>query len=236
MNAVCLSFCLMLRMIRRDMMLAAALLGPVLAGVAMRGGVPFLESLLATWTGEAAALTPYYGLADVFLSSLAPVLYGFAAAMVILEEHDDRVDRYLFVTGLGKTGYLVSRAVLPSVFAFAATAALLPVFGLSGMSAAWNVLLALAGAMQGIVVALMIVAFASNKLEGMAAAKLSSLLMLGAAAPFFLPSPLNLCLSILPSFWMGKAVLEESAAQLLPCFPTAAGWIVMLIRRARCKG
>ena len=28
MNAVCLSFCLMLRMIRRDMMLLAALLGP----------------------------------------------------------------------------------------------------------------------------------------------------------------------------------------------------------------
>ena len=111
MNAVCLSFCLMLRMIRRDMMLLAALLGPVLAG-----------------------------------------------------------------------------------------------------------------ALQGIVVALMIVAFAANKLEGMAAAKLSSLLMLGAAAPFFLPS-----------FWMGKAILEERMAQLLPCFATAAGWIAMLLRRARRK-
>ena len=122
MNAVCLSFCLMLRMIRRDMMLLAALLGPVLAG-----------------------------------------------------------------------------------------------------------------ALQGIVVALMIVAFAANKLEGMAAAKFSSLLMLGAAAPFFLPSPLNLCLSFLPSFWMGKAILEERMAQLLPCFATVAGWIAMLLRRAQRK-
>lgn len=136
MNAVCLSFCLMLRMIRRDMMLLAALLRPVLAGAVMRWGVPFLVSLLTQWTGEAAVLPPYDGLADVFLSSLAPILYGFVAAMVILEEHDDRVDRYLFVTGLGKTGYIVSQVVLPSVFAFAATAALLPVFGLSGMSAA----------------------------------------------------------------------------------------------------
>lgn len=235
MNAVCLSFCLMLRMIRRDMMLLAALLRPVLAGAVMRWGVPFLVSLLTQWTGEAAVLPPYDGLADVFLSSLAPILYGFVAAMVILEEHDDRVDRYLFVTGLGKTGYIVSRVVLPSVFAFAATAALLPVFGLSGMSAAWIVLLALAGALQGIVAALMIVAFAANKLEGMAAAKFSSLLMLGAAAPFFLPSPLNLCLSFLPSFWMGKAILEERMAQLLPCFATAAGWIAMLLRRARRK-
>ena len=231
MNAICLSFGLMLRLIRQDMMPLAAMIGPVLAGMAMRFGWPLLEGVLARLTGQMNVLSPYGGLADIFLASLAPALYGFAAGMVVLEEHDDRIDRYLFVTGLGKTGYLASRAVLPAGFSFAMTAALLSLFGLSGLSAAQIVLLSLAGALQGIMVALVIVVFASNKLEGMAAAKLASLLMLGAAAPFFLPAPLNLCLSFLPSFWMGKAALGESG--MLPCFLAGGGWILILLGRYR---
>ena len=51
----------------------------------------------------------------------------------------------------------------------------------------------------------------------------------------FIPDKVQYVLAPLPSFWMGKAILEERMAQLLPCFATAAGWIAMLLRRARRK-
>ncbi|MGN1164901.1 MAG: ABC transporter permease, partial [Lachnospiraceae bacterium] len=46
----------------------------------------------------------------------------------MLEEHDDHIDSYLFVTGLGRKGYFVSRILLPAIIAFVITVALLPVF------------------------------------------------------------------------------------------------------------
>ena len=51
---------------------------------------------------------------------------------------------------------LVSRIVIPALGAFVITAALLPVFRLSALSAAGIVLLALTGTLQGIIIALLI--------------------------------------------------------------------------------
>lgn len=174
-------------------------------------------------------LTPYYGLFDIFFASIAPAMFGFITAMVMLEEHDDHIDRYLFVTGLGRSGYLVSRIVIPALGAFVVTAALLPVFRLSALSAAGIVLLSLTGTLQGIIIALLIVALSSNKLEGMVITKLSALMILGAVVPYFVPKPLCYCLSILPSFWIGKAILENVLIYMMMAVLVAGIWILVLL-------
>lgn len=230
MRAIGLSFLHMLKLIRHDMMLFAAGLAPLLAGVAIRFGVPFLEKLLISYAGAEAVLTPYYGLFDIFFASIAPAMFGFIAAMVMLEEHDDHIDRYLFITGLGRNGYLVSRIMIPAFCASVVTAALLPVFRLSALSAAGIVLLALTGTLQGIIIALLIVALSSNKLEGMAITKLSTLMIMGAVVPYFVPKPLCYCLSILPSFWIGKAVLESALIYMMMAALIAGIWILVLLR------
>lgn len=89
----------MLRLIRRDRMLLAAGAAPLLAGVALRCGVPAAEEVLVRCTGT--ALSPYYGLFDILLASLTPAMFCFIAAMVMLEERDDHIDRYLFATAVG---------------------------------------------------------------------------------------------------------------------------------------
>ncbi|MGN0337525.1 MAG: ABC transporter permease [Lachnospiraceae bacterium] len=230
MRAIGLSFLHMLKLIRHDMMLFAAGLAPLLAGVAIRFGVPFVEKMLVSYTGEEAVLTLYYGLFDIFFASIAPAMFGFIAAMVMLEEHDDHIDRYLFITGLGRSGYLVSRIMIPALGAFVITAALLPVFRLSELSAAGVVLLALTGTMQGIIIVLLIVALSSNKLEGMAITKLSALMIMGAVVPYFVPKPVCYCLSILPSFWIGKAVLESALIYMMMAALIAGIWILVLLR------
>ena len=228
MRALWLSFLHMLRLIRRDRMLLAAGLAPLLAGIAIRTAVPLAEGSLVRLTGAEAVLAPYYGLFDLFLASLAPAMFCFIAAMVMLEERDDHIDRYLSATALGRNGYYISRIVLPALVAFAVTAILLPGFHLTPLSAGTIILLSLAGTLQGIIIALLIVTVSSNKLEGMAVTKLSSLIILGAVIPYFVPARFSFGLSFLPSFWMGKAMMERSPLYLLPAIVAAGFWIAAL--------
>lgn len=234
MRAIRLSFLHMLKLIRQDRMLLAAGLAPLLAGIAILYGVPLAEDGLALLTGAEAVLAPYYALFDLFFASLTPTMFCFIAAMVMLEERDDHIDRYLSATALGRNGYYISRTVLPDLAAFAVTAILLPVFHLSPLSAGAILLLSLAGSLQGMIIALLIVTVSSNKLEGMAVTKLSSLMTLGAVIPYFVPAPFSFGFSFLPSFWMGKAMMERSLIYLLPSIAAAGCWIAVLWGRS-CK-
>ena len=83
------------------------------------------------------------------------------------------------------------------------------------------------------IVALLVIALSANKLEGMAVTKLSSLIILGAVVPWFVPAPLCFGLSFLPSFWMGKAMLESRLTYFLPSYSVAGGWIAALWRRTQ---
>ena len=221
----------MLKVAMHDRMLFAGLMSPVLAGIAIHFGVPFAEKMLIQVTGLPAVLTPYYGLFDIFFASLTPVMFCFIASMVVLEENDDHIDFYLFITGLGKKGYFVSRMVLPALLAFLITVILLPVVKLTALSGVEIILLSLAGSLQGIVIALLIITISSNKLEGMAVTKLASLMIFGAVVPFFVPAPIDLCVFFLPSFWIGKAVSKGNPIVMLLSVFVAVSWIIYLKRQ-----
>lgn len=228
MRAIRLSFFQMMKFIRHDMMLFAAGMVPLLAGTAIHCGVPLLEKSLIRFTGLSSVLSPYYGLFDIFFASIAPAMFCFIAAMIILEEHDDHIDRYLFVTGLGRKGYFVSRIVIPALAAFVVTAALLPVFRLTALSVGIIIFLSLTGTLQGIIIALLIVTLSSNKLEGMAVTKLSTLIILGAVVPHFIPAPFCFFLFFLPSFWMGIAIRNGSIVYMLLSVLISSIWIMIL--------
>lgn len=231
MRGVRLSFFHMLKIVMQDKMLFAALMSPIFAGIAIHFGVPVAEKLLIQETGLTAVLTPYYGLFDIFFASLTPVMFCFIASMVVLEENDEHIDSYLFITDLGKKGYFVSRMVLPAFLAFLITVILLPVVSLTALSCVEIILLSLAGSLQGIVIALLIITISSNKLEGMAVTKLASLMIFGAVAPFFVPSPIDLCVFFLPSFWMGKAAAEGKPVVMLLSVFAAVIWMIIVKRK-----
>lgn len=231
MRTILSSFLHMIKFVRKDKMLFAAMIAPLLAGIAIHFGVTVAEKELIHMTGMQAVLSPYYGLFDVFFAMITPVMFCFIAAMVMLEEHDDHIDCYLFVTGLGQNGYFLSHIVLPAILAFVVTVVLLPVFGLTSMTVIEIIFLSLTGSLQGIIIALIIVTLSTNKLEGMAVTKLSSLMMLGALVPYFVPAPINLCVSFLPSFWMGKAVAEKEPLSMLVSVLVAVGWILIMKRK-----
>ena len=228
MRAIRFSFLHMLKFVKKDMMLLAAGVSPFLIGLAIRYGIPFIEKELIHFTNLPYVLSPYYSLFDILFTAITPVMFCFVSAMVMLEEHDDHIDRYLFVTKLGRKGYFVSRLVIPGVFAFFVTVILFPVFMLSGQGAIEVLFLALAGTLQGIIIALLVVALSSNKLEGMALTKMSSLLMIGAIAPYFIPKPYGYLLFFMPSFWTAMVIVEKGMIYMAPALAVSAIWIYIL--------
>lgn len=228
MRAAWLSLFHTLKFIRKDRMLLAAGLAPILAGAAIYFGVPFAGEMLIRFTGMPGMLSPYYGLFAIFFASITPVMYCFIFAMVILEEHDEHIDRYLFVTGLGRRGYFVSRIVIPALAAFVVTVILLPVFRIMDLSVGTIILLSLTGTLQGVIIELLIVTLSSNKLEGMAITKMSTLTIFGAVLPYFVPAPFCYCLSFLPSFWVGMAMLNNVPGYTMLSVLLASVWIMGL--------
>lgn len=225
MKAIRLSFFQMLTYMRRDMMLLAVCLIPIVAGLAFRFLVPLLEGVVTGW------LVPYYELIDIFFAMLSPMMFCFVSAMVSLEESDEKTAAYLFVTPLGKPGYLAARFGIPAAVAFMVTTILLPIFKLTPLSPAEMLLLAAGGTLQGIIIALLIVTLSSNKLEGMAVAKLSSLIIVAAAIPFFIKHPAQYALSLLPAFWIGKAICGDTLLYMLPSFALSAVGICLLLKQ-----
>ena len=222
------SFFQMLAYMRRDRMLFAACLAPVLAGLLFRFAIPLFEAALTDWFHVSAIIAPYYALIDIFFAMLPPAMFCFVSAMVSLEEADENTAAYLFVTPLGRNGYLAARLGIPSAAAFLVTGVLLPVFKLTALSTADMILLAAGGTLQGIITSLLILTFSSNKLEGMAVTKLSTLMISGAAIPFFIKSEVQYVLSPLPSFWIGKTICENASLYMLPAFILLITWIYFL--------
>lgn len=230
MNAIRISFTEMLKSIKSDMMLLTACLVPLLCGTFFKFGIPALENRLTSYFHRTALLSPYYGLFDSLFAILTPTMFCFAAAMVILEENDDHISTYLYITPLGKGGYIISRLAVPALLAFAVTTLLLPFFALTKISWLMLPLMAASGSTQGLIIAMMVVALSSNKVEGIAITKLASILILGIFAPYFIESPLQYLLSPFPSFWMAKSVYENTGIFLIVALGVSCIWIYILFR------
>lgn len=219
------------RQIKSDYMLTLTYIVPLLVGCVIKFGVPVLENLLTNKFQTEFLLTPYYPLFDLFLSMIAPIMFCFAFAMILLEEIDDKVARYFMITPLGKGGYLFSRIGLPAILSLLLTPLILFLFHISSMSPATLVAVSLLATIIGMIVALMVVSLSSNKLEGMAVTKMASMLTLGILPPFFIKGNTEYLFGILPSYWLGKYVRSGNALVFISGLVVSGLWIFLLIKK-----
>lgn len=229
------SFLHMLRFIRHDMMQVVALISPFICGSVFRFGVPALERYLTVNFSKPKIIAPYYGLFNILFSLITPTMLCYIASMVILEEKDDHVSVYLAATPLGKNGYIFSRLVIPAVISFVITLILLPFFSLSKLYPSQVIMLSLTGAAQGLIITLIVIVFSANKLEGLAVTKLSVLMTLAIFAPYFIRTKAQYLLSVLPTYWIGKAVYENSFLYFLLALAVSTVWIYALEHKYELK-
>lgn len=196
------SFSKFVKEIWEDIMLAAMLFVPVLMGIAFRFVIPVVEKEICDALNCTEYLEPYYMIFDLVLIITTPIMFVYSGVMVMLGEIDNGIAKYLVVTPLGKSGYVISRVGISAVIATVYSFVLVITFHISDISLINMFICSLIAGFTGILISFFIVAIAHNKVEGMALTKFSSFLLIGLIVPFFLKVPMNYIASFLPTFWV----------------------------------
>lgn len=225
-----------LAQIGEDAMLALCIAAPFIAGAAFRFGLPLAEQLVAERFGRPGLVSAFYPLSDVFVSFLTGYMTAFASAMVMLEERDNGTAAYLAVTPLGRSGYIFSRLAVPLLAAIPLTAVILAIFRLSSLSLPVLLFLSLAPVPAAAAVALFVVAFSGNRVEGLAMGKLAGLVLAALAVPFFVKDPIGYAAGIVPTYWVSAFVLKGSPLFLAAFAACSILWLIPLwFRFSRSK-
>lgn len=82
---------------------------------------------------------------------------------------------------------------------------------------------------------MIILAYAGNKVEGMALAKVSALVMVGLIIPFVITDSTQYVFSFLPSFWIAKFLISNNYWFILPTTFLSGGLIYILYNRYSTK-
>jgi fluoroquinolone transport system permease protein len=202
---------------------------------------------LGLWLGgdaidRAGAGAGINGLSFYFvpLALLLPAfLVGWVTGFLLIEDRDDGPLLALDVTPVGKEGFLIYRLTMSAVLVIAITAMAIQL--LLPTAAIWLKLLVLvATPADAALSAIVLLALARNKVEGLALTKLTNL---AAIVPFaaVIPSPFRLVAGIVPTYWLGEllglsgkaAAPAWLAAVLLIATHILAGAIVIDLFRRR---
>lgn len=189
-----------------------------------------LFAIPKSWRENAAVLL-------IFSDPAAMGLF-FMGAIVLLEKSQG-VSCAFAVSPVKAVEYITAKVISLCALALAAAAILAGIIIATKITSLnqfilWTVpieIISITGVLQGVIISLLIVSLSTNKLEGMAVAKISALTILGALVPYFIPAPIQYALSFLPSFWVGKAMIGCKPIYMLTAVLLALLWIVLLLRK-----
>lgn len=206
MNQTIKLFQIGLRQIMRDGMLFALIPAPVMIGLLFKLAIPFVNKAIEEKLSF--SLLPWYGLVDGFLICLTPMLTAMITAFLLLEERDEGISAFYQVTPTAGYSYMVARIGFPMVWAILITNIIVLTCGISGLSVITVLCCSLISTLMGIALAMMVVTMAANRVEGLAISKLMGISMLGLIAIWAIPAPYDYLTAFLPSFWIGKIIME----------------------------
>ncbi len=188
----------------RDPMLAFFAAVPLFYAVLGRLAVPYVADLLA----PGFELTPYYPLVLGVFLFLAPLTFGFVTGFFILEERDQNVLAALLTTPLTGRGYLLYRSISVTVVTFALMFLTVPLVGLLPVPVTLLVGICAVGSLWTFACALLLSAFASNTVEGVAVSKFFGLtVMVPVVGVLVAPEPWQFFAGVFPAYWPLKAFL-----------------------------
>ncbi|MTI96975.1 MAG: hypothetical protein FH749_16150 [Firmicutes bacterium] len=187
------------RSITRDFMLLITIFVPLLVAVFVRLAVPFATELLAVQAGFDLEEHHVFIVAVALL--MTPMMLGALAGLQILDDRDERILSYISVTPLTREGYLAWRLFTPVVIGCVLTPLTLLVMGIVPLRLGVVAPVTLLAALGAPLYALLISSFASNKVEGLAVAKASGVIMWGPIAAYLLQGWWHLPAGLMPTYW-----------------------------------
>lgn len=196
--------------VSRDPMLLFATAMAILPTLALWAFIPAID----------AAAFAAFGI-EHFSRFLLPValmlpatLIGWVTGFLLLEDRDDGLLPVLDVTPVGKAGLLAYRTTITALIASAISIFALAVLG-AGLDVWQCSLIVLLVAANAVVCSVILPVLARNRVEGLALTKVTNIM---AIVPLLaaIPSPFRLLAGVVPSYWIGEALLPRATASPLP--------------------
>lgn len=191
-----------LRSVQRDSLLSWMVGAPVFISLVLRFLVPEISKLL--WAELEFDLVPYYPMIVGYYFIMIPVIFGLIIGFLLLDERDDHTLTALQVTPLSMNNYLLYRISIPVILSVVLTIICFPITGLVSYTWPPVLLAAVMSAILAPVIALVLAAFASNKVTGFAVMKGMSGILLLPLAAYLIGNPWHLFFGILPTYWPVK--------------------------------
>lgn len=208
------------RQVTRDPMLGMTFVAPVLLFLFVRFAMPYAAELAQDRLQ--LDLTVYYDSILSFVILLIPLMLGMMSGFVMLDERDENVISYYAVTPLTKQGYFLYRLAVPSLMSILCTFFLLAYGGLVPIHITQIAFILPLASLEAPLLTLFLVAFAANKVEGLALSKAAGLIVFAPILIYFIPMPWQLIAGILPSYWVSKTLLvgleQGASASLIYAF------------------
>lgn len=209
--------------ITKDAMLFIICFAPLMCGVLFKFGIPAAEKLII--------LEPYYLLFDLLLAVLTPMMISYVSSMVILGDIDEGITKYMAVTPLGKSGYLISKLVFPLFASFFITIIVMMIFSLTKIDLMQIIGISILTSLLGLIMSMIVISISANKVEGMAVIKLSGITMIGIPAAFLTAESVQYMFFFLPSLWIAKFSMEYSLIYFVLCIALSSIWILFFIKK-----
>lgn len=193
-----------LRSITRDKMYIFFAFFPlILAGIAYFL-IPYLEEQSSALASDIVVL--------IFIL-MNGFIFGAITGFTLLDDQDDNVLLTLKITPISVKYYVLLKLLISYIFGIFATFLLLLVSGFLVDTDILDVIyILILTPLQGPIYALLINAFANNKVEGFVMMKLSGLILMTPIASLFLIDWTELFLGIFPGFWTARII----SMQLIP--------------------
>ncbi|MEZ4637525.1 MAG: hypothetical protein R2873_19160 [Caldilineaceae bacterium] len=188
-----------LKSVARDSLLLLVSFGALIVAVVFRFLVPFMADWLLTT--YAIDLTPYFPLVTSMVVLLVPSLVGVVVGLLLLDERDEHMLTALLVTPTPLSSYLMYRLGLPVALSFVLTPVMVYVAGFASLPLGELLLLSAPAALSGATTALLLAAFAENKVTGLAVLKGIQGVQMIPMLAFFVAPPLQWIAGIMPSYW-----------------------------------
>jgi fluoroquinolone transport system permease protein len=194
-----------LKLISRDSFLMLMAFVPIILGLLFRWLLPWVTAIAAPHFPE-LVLTDYYPLvlSGLFIL-LVPMLAGQVIGFLLLDERDDGVLTALLVTPRPLSHYLFYRIGLMMVMSIIQTVIAVPLTGLVAISLGRLIAVAAVASLIAPIIALYLMTFAENKVEGMAQLKMVSGLNGVVFVAYFVAEPWQYLFGLMPVYWPAKA-------------------------------
>lgn len=210
-----------LKNIRRENMLIYIMFVPFIMIAFLR----FFLTPLTSWALESfgISLADYYPMIlSFFVIIEMPFIFGVLYGLLLLDEKDENIFTVLRVTPVSLNYYLLYRFTVIVIFSVLFISIGLPLTGfLAPMSITALLGVALTGGLGGILLSLIMIGFAGNKLEGLALMKGFGIMTIAPMTGYFIDSSWQILLGVFPFYWPAKAFWLFSHGM--------SGWLYILV-------